>query len=42
VILFDADALSGAGVAIVIVVALLTAVLGATQSRALTRQAQAA
>ncbi len=42
VILFDADALSGAGVAIVIVVALLTAVLGATQSRALTRHAQAA
>ena len=42
VILFDYDALSGAGVAIVVAVALLTAVLGATQSRALARQAQAA
>ena len=42
VLLFDSDVLSGAGVAIVLVVALLTAALGATQSRALTRRAQAA
>jgi hypothetical protein len=41
-LLFDSDALSGAGVAIVLVVALLTAALGATQARALGQRAAAA
>ena len=42
VLLFDSDALSGAGVALVLVVALLTAALVAAQTRALRRVAKAA